>query len=133
MSVSLDRKLFVKSVVIGVFAAVASIAAMLCIICVILLTAGSLPYEYLSYIMLAVDAVGVLLGSYLSARIAGKNGLIVGLSTAAIVLISLLIAGFSAANETLSFITLLRIIIVLIAGAAGGIKGVNRKQKIHIK
>ena len=133
MSVSLDRKLFVKSVVIGVFAAVASIAAMLCIICVILLTAGSLPYEYLSYIMLAVDAVGVLLGSYLSARIAGKNGLIVGLSTAVIVLISMLIAGFSAANETLSFITLLRIIIVLIAGAAGGIKGVNRKQKIHIK
>lgn len=133
MSISGERQVWIKSVLIGVSSAVVVIAVLMCLMCVIFLSAASLPYEYLEYLMLAVDMIGVLVGAYIAARISGQNGLIIGLLTSGIILVALMIAGFASGFDSLSMITLLRAVVILGAGAFGGIRGVNRKEKIRIK
>ena len=83
--------------------------------------------------MLAIDAIGVLFGSYVGARINKSQGLIIGLINGAIIFVALLICGFCINTGTLTIITLLKAVVVLLFSAFGGIKGVNVKEKIRIK
>ena len=83
--------------------------------------------------MLIPDAIGVLAGSYIAARINKSNGLFIGLCNGAIVFLALIISGFCITPETLTLITLLKAVVILLFSAFGGIKGVNVKEKIRIK
>lgn len=83
--------------------------------------------------MLVVDALGVLFGGYIAARVNKSQGLILGLINGAIILVALLIIGFCMSSDTLTLNTLLKTIVILIFSALGGIKGVNIKEKIRIK
>ncbi len=132
-NISLNNTAFIKALIIGVVSSVITIAVMLCIITAILTASALLPYEYLEYIMLIPDAIGVLVGSYIAARINKSNGLFIGLCNGAIVFLALIISGFCITPETLTLITLLKAVVILLFSAFGGIKGVNVKEKIRIK
>ncbi len=132
-NISSDKQMFIKSLILGVVSSVAIIAMLLCAMSVIFLSASLLPYEYLSYIMLIIDAIGVLLGSYIAARINKSQGLILGLLNGFIVFVALVICGFATTSESLTIITGLKAVIILLFSAFGGIKGVNVKEKIRIK
>ena len=132
-NISLNNTAFIKALIIGVASSVITIALMLCIITAIFTASAMLPYEYLEYIMLIPDAIGVLAGSYIAARINKSNGLFIGLCNGAIVFLALIISGFCITPETLTLITLLKAVVILLFSAFGGIKGVNVKQKIRIK
>ena len=109
------------------------ISVLLCVVTVILLVSSLLPYEYLAYIMLVVDAIGALFGGYVAARINKRQGLLLGALNGAIVFVALIIAGFCVSNDTLTIITLLKAIIIVLCSAFGGVRGVNVKDKLHIK
>ena len=132
-NISLNNTAFIKALIIGVASSVITIALMLCIITAIFTASAMLPYEYLEYIMLIPDAIGVLAGSYIAARINKSNGLFIGLCNGAIVFLALIISGFCITPETLTLITLLKAVVILLFSAFGGIKGVNVKEKIRIK
>ncbi len=132
-NISSDKQMLIKSLILGVVSSVAMIVIFLCGMSVIFLSASLLPYEYLSYIMLVIDAVGVLIGSYIAARINKSQGLILGLLNGFIVFVALLICGFATASESITIITALKAIVMLLFSAFGGIKGVNVKEKIRIK
>lgn len=132
-NISLNNTAFIKALIIGVASSVITIALMLCIITAIFSASAMLPYEYLEYIMLIPDAIGVLAGSYIAARINKSNGLFIGLCNGAIVFLALIISGFCITPETLTLITLLKAVVILLFSAFGGIKGVNVKEKIRIK
>ena len=124
---------FVKSLILGVVSSVAMISVLLCVVTVILLVSSLLPYEYLAYIMLAVDAIGALFGGYVAARINKRQGLLLGALNGAILFFALVIAGFCVYSDTLTIITLLKAIIIVLCSAFGGVRGVNTKEKLHIK
>lgn len=128
-----DKSAMLKAVFIGVFSSVAVIAILMCILSLIFLLSSSLPSEYLGYILLAAEAIGVTVGAYLAARIHKRQGLITGLAVSAVVLIAVWIAGFSGGTGSLSFLTPVRAVVLLLCGALAGIKGVNRKERIHIR
>lgn len=128
-----DNKNMLSSIIIGVIVSVCMIAVMMCIAAVVLLTSSQLPYEYLDYIMLTIDAVAVLLGGYIGARINKSRGLLVGTAIGISVFIVIVICGFSSGSDNLSVLTLIRGVILVIFSAVGGIKGVNVKEKIKIK
>lgn len=132
-NLSVNNSNLLKSLILGVVSSVAIIVVLLCIITVILLTASLLPYEYLSYIMLVADAVGALVGGYVAARINKSQGLLLGLLNGFILFVILLISGFCVSSDTLTVITLLKAVVIVIFSAIGGIKGVNTKEKIHIR
>lgn len=127
------NKDFIKALIIGSVVSVSIICVLLCILTAVFLGVSMLPYEYLSYMMLIIDAIAVFIGSYISARINKSNGLLIGLLNGAVVFIAILISGFCVKPETLSIITLLKAVIILVFSSLGGIKGVNTKEKIHIR
>lgn len=124
---------FIKALILGAVSSVAMITVLLCIMAVILLVSSLLPYDYLAYIMLLIDAIGVFFGGYIAARINKSQGLLLGLSNGFIIFVALVICGFLISNETITIITLLKALVILISSSLGGIKGVNTKEKIHIK
>ena len=83
--------------------------------------------------MLAVDAISVFFGGYVAARINKQKGLIIGAGVGAIVLVSVLISGLSIPYTTQTLLTLFKIITIPLMSALGGVKGVNKKEKIRIK
>lgn len=83
--------------------------------------------------MLIIDAIGALVGGYVSARINKSQGLMLGMINGFIIFLSLLIGGFSISSGNITIITLLKAIILLVFSSVGGIKGVNTKEKIKIK
>ncbi|MBQ4129404.1 MAG: TIGR04086 family membrane protein [Ruminococcus sp.] len=132
-NLSVNNSNFIKALILGVVSSVGMIAVLLCVVTVVLLASSLLPYEYLSYIMLAVDAIGALFGGYIAARLNKSQGLILGLLNGFILFVGIVISGFCVSGETITILTLLKAVVIIIFSAIGGIKGVNTKEKLHIK
>lgn len=123
----------VKAVSIGTAASLAVIVIVLCVITGVMMMLPSIPTAALPYIVLVADAVGVLIGGYITAAIAGSKGLILGLICGICVFLILLIIGQLSGNTAIGTVTFIRLGVLALFGILGGIKGVNRKEKLHIK
>ena len=132
-NVSLNKSSFIKAIIVGVATSVCLIAILMCITAGVLLISSQIPYEYLEYIMLVIDAVAVFLGGYIASRINKSQGLFLGLINGAIVLLAAIIGGFCSSTDTITYITLIKAVVILVFSILGGIKGVNVKDRIHIK
>ena len=133
MSSSVDIKRMVKGALIGTGISAAICAVLMCLAALILNMISGIPYGILSYIMLTVQGLGVLIGSYIAAAITRSRGLITGLIVGAVIFLLITIFGFSAADNGIGIISLIRGIVLLLLGALGGIKGVNKKERIRIR
>ena len=122
-----------KAVVIGVSAALATVLLLLCVISGVMLMLPTIPKAALPYVMLAADAVGVLIGGYIAAAISGSKGLVMGLICGIIVFLIQLAIGLLTVNAEIGVMTFARFGTAAVCGMLGGIKGVNRKEKLHIK
>lgn len=127
-----DKKLPLRSILTGIAAAIAAALALTCLIALMMTMTSAVPYESLPYILLAADAAGVFIGAYIAAAIAKSRGLIIGLICGALMFVIFFFIGLNT-GETVSIITLLRFFVLMFFGALGGIKGVNKKEKIRIK
>ena len=132
-NVSLNKSSFIKAIIVGVATSVCLIAILMCITAGVLLISSQIPYEYLEYIMLVIDAVAVFLGGYIASRINKSQGMFLGLINGAIVLLAVIIGGFCSSTDTITYITLIKAVVILVFSILGGIKGVNVKDRIHIK
>lgn len=128
-----DKKLLIRALCIGVFLSLAITVILMCMLAVILQFISAIPYQWLDYILLVIDAVAVFVGSYAAAAVTRSKGLIVGLFCGAAVFLIMYIAGLCSGMTDLSVLTALRALVMLVAGIFGGIRGVNKKEKIHIK
>ena len=132
MSVSGDRSLL-KPLVIGILSAVLIIAVLLCLSAVVLNLMPSVPYGIIDYLTTAVAGIGVLIGSYIASAVAKSRGLIIGLLCAFIILVLIIAIGLSNGENDVGIMTAIRSALLLLCGAFGGIRGVNRKEHIRIK
>ena len=123
----------IKGTLIGAGISAAICALLLCLSALILNMTSAIPYPALDYIMLAFQAVSVFIGSYIAAAIIKSRGLIIGLITGALIYLVITILGFSSGNGNIGLLTLIRAAALLLLGAIGGIKGVNKKERIKIK
>ncbi len=128
-----DKGRLIKAVAIGVAASALITAVLLCLCAVVLNFLSGLPYGALGYLTAGILAVGVFFGAVIAAAIAKSRGLIVGLSVAALIVLINLAVSLSVKDGELGAITLIRSAAVLVCGALGGIRGVNRKERIRIK
>lgn len=133
MNKKFGNSVIIKGVLFGVLTGGMIIAALLCLCAIIFVYSNSLPGQYAEYIMLFIDFLGGLFGGYISARIIKARGIIWGGVCGLMLFFIILIAGMSTSDSTLTVSTLFKLLSLLISGIIGGIKGVNRKEKIHIK
>ena len=121
-----------KAVGIGTAVSLAVILLTLCVIGGVLMMT-SIPTDSLSYIVLTAIAVGTFLGGYVAAAVTRSKGLIVGLLCSAAVFVILSLIGLCSGRSPVGVMALIRLTVSALFGALGGIKGVNRKEKLHIK
>ncbi len=132
MSVMTDNRKIFKGLIIGVGVSAAVCAVLMCIASLALNMIKGIPYGILDYITVGIAGISVLIGSYIASAIAKSRGLIVGLAAGAILFLFTLAAGLSREGNDISVLTAIRAAVLLLLGALGGIKGVNRKEKIRI-
>lgn len=128
-----DKQRIFRSVVIGTASAVVIILLLTCLFGVILQMTSGIPYGVIDYVMIAIQGIGVLSGSYISGLIAKCKGILVGALCAGITLVVIIACGMSMEENDISSLTLIRSIVIILCGLGGGIAGVNRKEKVHIK
>lgn len=127
-----DKKMLIKSVLIGSLCAVLTQIILLCIVSLVMISTKKLFGGALDYIMIAVSGLGALVGGFVSAKLKRGAGLIVGLITGFAVFIILTAAALINSSSPLSVLSLIRFAVMLLGGAAGGILGVREKTKIKI-
>lgn len=127
-----DENFPVKAVLIGTAAGAVIILVILSAICGVLTATSSIPYRLLPYLVLIADAGGALCGAYTAAAIHKSRGLILGLSCGFILFVILFSVGMCSGG-TIGLPTLLKAIVLIVFGVLGGILGVNKKERLHIR
>ena len=127
-----DKKLLIKSVLIGTLCAVMVQIILLCIVSLVMITTKKLFGDVLSYIMLSATALGTLAGGFISAKLNRGAGLIVGLITGFAVFLIITIGGLINSDSPLSVLSLIRFAAALLGGALGGILGVRESRRIRV-
>ena len=130
---NVENKAAVKGVIIGILASAALTALLSVCAALILGFVNGVPYDLIDYIMAAISGVSVLFGSYIASAVAKSRGLIIGALCGAVMFLLQLAVGMGVNGGDLSILTAIKAAVMLIAGIAGGIKGVNRKEKLRIK
>ena len=128
-----EKNKFFKSVAFGFCCCMLTAVILMCLFAIIIMKSGLLSSELTDYVMLGLLSLACLFGGFISAKLNKNNGLVCGAATAFIVFAVTTIAGLSQSNETVTLLTLLRFVFTLLCGSAGGILGVNQKEKISIK
>ena len=105
---------------------------LMCLFSVVIITSGLLPTNITNYIIVALLSIGILFGSCIATKITKSAGLIIGLIVGLSIFMLITLIGLVQSNDTITTLTLIKLIASLISGALGGIIGLRKKEKIHI-
>lgn len=124
--------LYLKALIVGTIVGLLLIMLMLCLVTSLLLVSGTLPKEYLEWIMMGISAIACYFSGFTTARITKVNGMISGLLSGLIIMIIIFVGGLVFTTSGITYISIVKSILFMISGAIGGIKGVNKKEKLKI-
>ena len=128
-----DKKLLLKAVLFGTVCGLLISVILTCVFTVIILTTGLLPADITNYVTVAILAVGTFLGGMITTKIKKSAGLTAGLITGLSIFMLVTIIGLTKSNDSVTIITLIKLAATLISGGLGGIAGLRKKERIHIK
>lgn len=102
---------------------------LLLILAALLIRSVEIPHAAVTPIALTVAAVSALMAGWIAAIVAGQRGLLTGLVCGGLLALLLLLAGLTRTGDFNTGFTALRTAILAVAGAVGGVLGVNRKRR----
>lgn len=123
----------IRPYIFGVFSAA--------VINIVIIAAGSLllasskvfSEEIVLGIIIGADVISAFAGGYIAARIKKEKGIVCGAAVGFILYLIVLTGAMINGFDEITFRTVISFGVLLIFGALGGIKGVNRKTRIKIK
>ena len=118
-----------KAIVLGACSGAVFCMIGLIVCALVFMGAKSIPYQIIQQIVLAICGLGALLSGYLCVRISRKNGLLFGFLAALLLFLLMLLVSAAAIQEPFTQQSVLRGLVMVIAGAIGGVIGVNKKSK----
>lgn len=128
-----DKKLVLKAVLFGTVCGLLVTVIFTCILSVIILTSGLLPVDITNYVMVALLSMGAFVGGFIATKITKSAGLVIGLITGFVIFMLITIFGLIKSNDSITMLTLIKLVAALILGGLGGIAGLRKKERIHIK
>lgn len=128
-----DKKLLIKAVLFGTVCGLLVTVILICVLSAIVMTSGLLPDELTNYITIALLSLGAFSGGLITSRITKSAGLVVGLITGFAIFLLVTITGLTKSDDSVTLLTLIRLASLLVAGGIGGIVGLRKKERIHIK
>lgn len=120
----------IRAIVIGSVVGALFSAILLGLAALGFVSAGNISHNVISPMMLALSVLGALTAGFVTAKVSHKRGLAYGAISGLLLFILYLIAGLVASNEPVSFTAGMRMIVMILSGAIGGLLGVNRKSKV---
>ncbi len=118
----------VISVSVGAICGIAAVLSVIVLFSFIIVKTESVNYYLLMPFGIAAACIGAFLGGFISARISGSAGMLIGAVSGALMFILLLAAG-AILGQLPEAVSLLRLVLMVLSGAIGGVVGVNRKRK----
>lgn len=126
------NKRVIKSVFFGVTVGCLLIIILMILSAVIFLQTGKYPAQYLNIMTLIFLGTGALAGGYITGRLRKASGLAYGAVTGGIMFAIVFVSGLSKIGAGLTVMCLLKLVVLTVFAALGGILGVNKKKKIKI-
>lgn len=124
----IDRKRLIKAVVFGVTAGLAVSLLVLLITAAVIVKSGRVPYPALVPAAIAAACIGAFSGGYTTARINRSFGLATG-AFCGVIMYPVLLALGAAFGGSFDPLSLLRLLLMTVSGAVGGVLGVNKRRK----
>lgn len=118
-----------RPVLWGLAAACIVSAGLLCALAG-LMTAKDIPPQAVPFLCVVCAAAGCLCGGWIAAWQAREKGLVMGLACAGSAFLVLLIVALCR-GESPSMFAAVKLFSMLLAGAVGGVAGVNRRARRH--
>lgn len=128
-----DKKLLMKAVLFGTVCGLLVAVILTCLFTAVVMTCGLLPADLTNYVTVSLLALGTFAGGFITSRITKSAGLTAGLLTGFAIFLLITITGMIKSNDSITALTLVRLGATLAAGGLGGILGLRRKERIHIK
>lgn len=119
-----------RAILIGAVTGAAVCAALLGAFALAFVSAGHIPQTLISPMVIALSVLSSFVAGFVCARISKKMGLVYGALTGLFLFALFLISGLIASHEPLSMAAGIRMIVMTLGGALGGVFGVSRKSKI---
>ncbi len=119
-----------RSIVIGSVAGAALCAALLGACALAFVSAGHIPQDLISPLVIALSVFSSFMAGFITAKISRKRGLVYGLLSGLLLFALFLVSGLVASHEPISVAAGIRMIVMMLAGAVGGLFGVNKRSKI---
>lgn len=124
-----DFSSVVKAILFG-----ASIGAIVCavflfVFAFLFVSIKSVPQFMVQIIAVFCAAIGAFVSGYIAAKISRFNGLIYGTLSGFSLFLMLTLIAFIISRDKFTYITLVRLLSMLLSGAIGGVLGVNKKRR----
>lgn len=119
-----------RAILIGAVTGAAVCAALLGASALAFVSAGHIPQGLISSLVIAFSVISSFMAGFVCAKISKKMGLILGGLTGMLLFALFLVSGLIASREPLSMAAGIRMLVMTLGGALGGIFGVSRRSKI---
>lgn len=120
----------IRAIVIGCVAGAVICAILLAVCAFALVSSGRMPHGMIPPITLAIAGVSSLLAGIVSAKIARGRGLVCGAFAGFLLFLLVFLSGLAVANEPMTLSMLTKGLVMLIAGAMGGVLAVNKRARV---
>jgi len=119
-----------RSIVIGSVAGAALCAALLGLCALGFVSAGHIPQSLISPMVIALSVFSSFMAGFIAAKVSHKRGLAYGALAGLMLFALFLISGLIASHEALSVNVFMRMLVMVLSGALGGLMAVSKKTKV---
>lgn len=119
-----------RPIMIGVSAG-AIVCAVLLALFAVLISSNDIPQVAINPMAIAASVLGALAAGFVTARLCKGRGMMYGAAAGLTLFTIILLISVLACQPTFGLVMLLRLIMLPIAGAIGGVAGMNVKGKRH--
>ncbi len=119
-----------RAIVIGSVTGAALCAALLGVCALAFVSAGHIPQNLISPLVIALSVLSSFLAGFVTGKISRKRGLAYGTLSGLLLFALFLVSGLIASHEAISIAAGIRMLVMVLSGAVGGLLAVNRKSKI---
>lgn len=119
-------KIVLKPILLGVLVGLICALVFLIIFSFVILKSGQTSNEILDIISLVILSLSTFSSGYISGKISKSKGILYGLFCSLILFMFIVIGAIIVGNYDLSLTVVLKFIISVLFGCAGGVLGVNK-------
>jgi len=124
-----DFTIALKAILFGAAVGAAICAGFLFLFAFLFVAVKSIPQFMIQSVAIFCSAIGAFVSGYVSIRIYRSKGLVYGAFAGFLLFAIITLIAFIISRDKFTYITLMRLLIMVFSGAVGGVLSVNKKRR----